>query len=458
MNNNETKKVLLTFVGNRDPYPSKPAEKGKDNRGSILALCDEIKPDIVYLFPSSKKTAPDPKNQTEDNASEVVGVLKKQYPTIECVIMPLEVKDPTDFLALAKELDKKISKILEDRCEPVKYKFHMNCTSATQQMTAWSYIFCNSGRIPAITSWQSIDPRFVLPSGKRNRKISTSFVEENTCIKNILSGVKSFNFHSVKENCRKIADITTTSIPERRDVAKILVKLFEAYTSLDILGYWEAYKTIRKIPTVKLDCDSQAIICSQVEWLEELKNEKIEETPSNLTDLYFNMQRCFERGAYADVLARFWRIAEGSVNFRLQNQWGINPRDLNNSPNETNLKTLRDQLSLPQSNYDRELLLFQKGRKALEVFNDPYYSEIKEKYRKKPHDQKSYDDELKEMIDKRNNTIVAHGMRPVSEQDARKCLEIAKDFLQGLIPDCEKRMQEYPFTKERLQKLVSLLK
>lgn len=461
MSNNEKKKVLLTFVGNRDPYPSKPAEKGKDNRGSILALCDEIKPDIVYLFPTSKNTAPDSQNQTEDNAFRVVEVLKGQYPTIECIVMPLEVKDPTDFLELAKELDKNISKILEDRDDTTKYKFNMNCSSGTQQMVAWSYIFCNSGKIhKGITSWQSIDPQFVLPSGKRNRKISTSFVEENTCIQKIRSGVESFNFHSVKENCRKIADITTTSIPERRGTANVLAKLFEGYTLLDILRYQDAYNAVKAVSTTDLDCESQAIIRSQVEWLKELQNGNIEETPPNLTDLYFNMQRCFERGAYADVLARFWRIAEGSVYFRFQTEWGITPRSLNDSPNKTNLEKLREKLPPLQSEPHRsEFLGFDKGRKALEqVFGDTYYSKINEKYRKKPYYKNTYDEEIKKLIEKRNQTIVAHGMRPVSEQDAQKCLEIAKDFLQGLIPDCEKRMQEYPFTKERLQKLVSLLK
>ena len=172
------------------------------------------------------------------------------------------------------------------------------------------------------------------------------------------------------------------------------------------------------------------------------------------------MQRCFERGAYADVLARFWRIAEGSVYFRLQAEWGITPRSLNDSPNKTNLEKLREKLPLPQSEFYRsEFLAFDKGRKVLEqVFGDTYYSKINEKHRKKPYYKNTYDEEIKKLIERRNQTIVAHGMSPVSEKDAKTSLNIAEDFLQGLIPDCEKRMQEYPFTKERLQKLVSLLK
>ena len=57
------KKVLLSFVGMRDPYndnnKSKPctaptSPRAREDWGSILTICEHIQPNIVYLFPSCK--------------------------------------------------------------------------------------------------------------------------------------------------------------------------------------------------------------------------------------------------------------------------------------------------------------------------------------------------------------------------------------------------------------------
>ena len=65
-----------------------------------------------------------------------------------------------------------------------------------------------------------------------------------------------------------------------------------------------------------------------------------EESSHNLVDLYFNMTRAFERGNYVDVLARFWRLREGILYYRLS-KYGINKRNLDKSRPES-LKTLQE--------------------------------------------------------------------------------------------------------------------
>ena len=61
----EKKKVLFSFVGSRDPYSDGKVKrlwkkfKGQEtsSEGSVLTACRWLKPDIVYLFPSSKEKA-----------------------------------------------------------------------------------------------------------------------------------------------------------------------------------------------------------------------------------------------------------------------------------------------------------------------------------------------------------------------------------------------------------------
>ena len=60
------------------------------------------------------------------------------------------------------------------------------------------------------------------------------------------------------------------------------------------------------------------------------------------------------------------------------------------------------------------------------------------------------------LIGKRNESIVAHGMRPVSKENADDCLPIAEAMLLALVPDAEQRIREYPFKKELIERWMTL--
>jgi hypothetical protein len=55
-------KILLSFVGNRDPLANDGTE------GAIVAAFKALQPDWVYLFPTVK--SPTSKSDTEENAEE----------------------------------------------------------------------------------------------------------------------------------------------------------------------------------------------------------------------------------------------------------------------------------------------------------------------------------------------------------------------------------------------------
>ena len=83
-----------------------------------------------------------------------------------------------------------------------------------------------------------------------------------------------------------------------------------AYLFMDVLRYQDAYVTLRDVERNPvfgdlMNLELKGLLKRQVETLKILQEGSIKETPQNLVDLYFNMQRCFERGNYADVLARF---------------------------------------------------------------------------------------------------------------------------------------------------------
>nr|WP_321500818.1 hypothetical protein [uncultured Dethiosulfovibrio sp.] len=448
------KKVFLSFVGNRDPYAvdSSSAQEAEasieKSEGSVLSLYRHLKPDYVYLFPSSEGS-----NPTLQRAEEIKSILKNLDPAVRCEIFPLRGDDPTDFETLSQYLQKNIQIVSKQLGDLAGYSFHVNCSSGTQQMTSLAYVFADSGIFPGVERWQCKDPKYSTPEN-RIRPIHTTFIEEHTLIKKIQRGADIFAFQSMAEDCALLAEKNLSS--ERKDIALFLAKLFKAYAYHDILRHQEAYNTVKGIPlnTGKypfLEGKLKEILESQIDILKSLQNETLSESCENLTDLYFNMQRCYDRGAYTDVLARFWRVGEGTVYFRLSNRWGINPRDLGRSYDEGNFALLqKNKGSLKIKAKNNEFIGFDSGRRALlEVFKDKNYEYLLQNYLN--------NNKIKKLIKYRNNTIVAHGMKSVSQDQAEECLEIAKAMLLALVPGFEKAMEKYPFCKENLGKVVKIL-
>lgn len=491
-------KVLLSFVGGRDPYagekswtpahaprpkavgildrirqylrgdvplPDAPASsyisEAQEKWGSILTLCGEIQPNIVYLFPSCEKK--NPNNNTEGKAREVRTILMGERPDLLCKILPLDIQDATDFEEISLEIEKKMDIIVQELIDIENYEFHLNCSSGTQQMTAVGYVLANSGRLPNIVRWQCKDPERLRSGEARTRRVNATFLEESVYRKKMEAGAERLAFLSVKESSENLSKIASSE--KQSYVGALLAEVFNAYVLMDILRYQDAYVKLRDIErnaecSSLLNNDLKELLRAQVEALKELQGGSIQETPQNLVDLYYNMERCYERGSYADVMARFWRMGEGSIYLRLANKWGIDPRDRDNSPNKQNLALLKRVERYQSTGHRKEFIGFEGGRKALlEIFKDKDYIEMWEHYTKKrcyPGGKGWDENRIISLINKRNQTLVAHGMKPISEEDAKECRAIAEAMLLALVPDAEKRIEEYPFKKELIKKWVTL--
>ncbi len=479
------KNVLLSFVGKTDPWSTNweirkkktpydgvdeddldiatellyrgtyTIDESSEKEGAILGLCTEIdgenSPDILYMFPSCAKIKPLRKDNTEWRAEWVKNILSVRYPNIICRIMPLDIDDPTDFEQISREWDRNIGLILEElKGEGAleDYQFHINCTSATQQMTAVAYVFASTGRIPGIIRWQCMDPMYSKP-GDRTREINATFLEESAYRDRIREGIRHLDFSTVRENFSALSRIAgMREQQQRKELFDFMKKVFSAYNALDMLRYETAYSTLHEAELHAgyklLEKEQKKIFDRQIRLLKKLKDGGEGETVENLSDLYHNMQRCFNRGAYADVLSRFWRIGEGSVYYVLENRWGINPRDMKNSKKKDNLQMLLDNDARFKLKYPKQYIGFDNGRYALlYVFKDQ--AAVEKEFAK------FFKNDVKEMTEQRNGTIVAHGMGEVSEDDAKKCLQYAERILYTLIPSAKKGIEKHPFKKEDLQ-------
>jgi transcriptional regulator with PAS, ATPase and Fis domain len=136
-------KVLITFTGSNDPY-SRSAVQGEEQAGPILSLVAARKFDRVILLSTPKMA-----RISDETAAAISGV--------EVTVRSLALPDPTDYLAILRELRREWSVIREQNLDA---EFFVATASGTPQMHACWFLLTASGEIPA-TLLQVRPPSYV---------------------------------------------------------------------------------------------------------------------------------------------------------------------------------------------------------------------------------------------------------------------------------------------------------
>jgi len=449
-------KVLLSFVGKQDPISEKTNEVA-----SVITLSQKLQPEIIYLFPSAE--GPEIQSSTEENASMTKDLLENDVlPGCKCYIRPLPLRDPTDYqelLPCVKDaLSKVLNEILGSEEEP---DIHANCSSGTPQMKACWLILANSGYLPATRLWQVHDPKFVKEE-ERVCEVRLNFLEEENIISRIHQYLPEYLFEVISAECHRLQEMSVYS--NRRILAGMISKVFQAYSLWDLLQYREAYQKLSAVEyrwSDTVDAGEAAVILKQqVEYLKLLEAEREKETPENLVDIYYNAERCLARKNYTDTLARFWRIYEGTVYYWYRTEWGIEPLKLDDSENEQNKQKIKLILSAKngRKNHLELSLATDLLLNDLQDNNFKGIVEIEINAKRSGSCQKmSLIKLLEELREKRNKSVAAHGMRPVTEEDAVNSLTAAKLLLSQILPSGQELLDNYPLQKDGIEILIKML-
>jgi hypothetical protein len=458
------KKILFSFVGSNDPFGAKDERTGIQTEGSIVSLVHLIKPDILYLFPTAKSVN---QKSTESNAREVedwlVNVLNLQ---LEVYIYPLRF-NPTNYKEILRTVRREISDIWGQL--PKESEIHINASSGTPQLKNTWLLLAYSGIMGNPRIWQVANPNDVKSEEERFTLIDLDFFEEENLKKRIYTYTDEMAFGVVADDAKKLRDSTVHENVQQR--ANFLFELFIGYEMWDLIFYKKAYEKIRKVYESKQNIDSYQevnhIIETQMLYLDDLKNERPEETPYNLVDLYFNAQRRFNQQNYTDTLARFWRVYEGTLFYRLREQYGIYNRQFQNDLSQENKKLINNAVVsgfLKREPFHKGEVHFDRATAQIllkEVYKDQdmirFLNQQIEVKRQASFQTLKIEKILDELREKRNQSIVAHGMKPVDELDAYNSLLIMKALIFHLIPNGEERMKTYPLSKEVVKNIVNLV-
>ncbi len=407
-------RVLISAVGNRDPYDEK-----NRNKGPILTTLDHLNTDSVLLV---YNTPPAPRNM-EQNALETEKALQ-QYQGVQVEMFPLELPDPTDYDAVLEAFRKTAEEISK---KYIQDELLIAVSSGTPQMQAAWLLLISQGLLPAQAYYTS-DPKYVTQEQSPVRSISVAFLQEDALLKTARRHFHSFHFHGAASTLNAFADGCQHST--RRKYALLLACYCKA------LGLWDDYRlghaknellsVTKQIPNLK---DQYEKICNLVE---DQQKSKTEESLLILTDLFFNASRSLKRGQFADTLARVIRTYEGLLKWRLLHAHNTPPVLSRMEPDKR--KEVVDFLEANGRRVDKKGYLMCDNIEML----------LQEFYRDK--EVLEWQEVIKQYKYARNKSIVAHGTDKVKEEIARKALEALRKILVENGAD----LNGYPLSDENL--------
>ena len=450
------KKMMFSFVGEQDPYSEKTEEEG-----SVVTLCRKIRPDIVYLFPTAGGHGV--RSETQSNADLTRDwIVQSVDPNVEVFIRPMVLNDPTDFTSVIPAVRRAVDEVLS-AVGMDEFEIHINCSSGTPQLKNTWLILANGGVFSNCHLWQVANPRYA--PAERVREIEITFLEEENILTRLKQYTREFQFKQMAEESLRLKQISAYSY--RREKAALLHRLFLAYHCWDLIQYPEAHQRLNGVLNeIRRTRDLQELtdlLERQLAVLAKLKENRKEEGPENLVDLYYNACRRLRRNDYTDTLARFWRLYEGLLYWRIREVFGLEPTELSRSSNPERFRQLIEFAAANPSRLNpniQKLNLRQAETLLAEVLKDRDYLQAVQltvaAQRSGAPEMMKLRRLLDELRERRNQSIVAHGMEPVNEKDAANCIAAMETLLRYYFGE-NGLMADYPFQEGEVERVVSVL-
>lgn len=215
----------------------------------------------------------------------------------------------------------------------------------------------------------------------------------------------------------------TTSDPAIIERIKPLLQLAEAYDQWDKFQHQKAFEILKKIKREELSGNKR--------FLGQMLNSE-EPEPYFIADLINNAQRrAKEEQKYDDAVARLYRTMELIAQYKLK-------RDYNIDPSNTDIQKIPQRL-LSKWNVQSETkilkLSLEKDYQLLEALDDA----IGKTY--------AQDKKLKNLLSKRNTSILAHGLKPVSKDEYNQLYRRITKYAEETIPNLKRLLEDSKHVK-----------
>ncbi|MEM4710157.1 MAG: TIGR02710 family CRISPR-associated CARF protein [Candidatus Diapherotrites archaeon] len=382
-------KVLFVTIG-------KPSEKEEHNRPEIKTLQRyDGKVNKIYLIAT---------NETKKFAEK----LKNEHAK-KTEIEILEV-EPDDYEKIIQKLE-----TIEDLQKTGKKIF--NITGGTKPITTATTIIATK-----------FNGQIEFEGGLRNEKgfitINTRTKKLNTYNQKKMLLIKELFEKQTYNSCLKLFNKKEEA---KNEMIKLVVEAFYEWDSFDhqkainkIKEFEKRQKTLQTSNKLK---ETKIIpnLKKYIKILEKLNGEDKEKKKYLILDLYYNALRRANEKKYDDAVARMYRAIEAIAQLRLETKYDIISGNV--SLENEHVKKLDEKTKEYLKNKEDLKKKIKIGLKdcyrLLKELKDEHYEKFWEKIEKSP-------------LELRNNSILAHGYKPIQENEFKKMKDFTEEFIQEL--------------------------
>ncbi|GEM_PF-600069 len=407
------------------------ATVGKGDIGDICPiLCRSISntnPDYILLFATK---------ETEGNAQRIINDLQlNRKNDIYILTQPKE-----DVESLYQEMrDVVLAKLQENGVK--RQDVIADFTTGTKPMSTalvFTAIMLKFRTLEYIVAQRDVQGN-ICPGRERHSIFEPVGLLASQHLEWALELFRRYRFDSVKELLQSISEGYLSET--ERDLRRNLLYLTEAY------AYWDLFDHIKfrsAYEKVNFNCAGELSFfkasdktLSYVHQIgETLKQGKL--TDLTIVDLINNARRRIEEGKYDDAAARLYRAIEMLAQWRLQEKHQIVAGNVDISRVPEKSKVWLKGCATGK-NGEIQIPLY----KAYQLLSD-WDEELGKDF--------FADNALRDLLKKRNESILAHGTNPMSKHSALELLKKAEEFTMKVIGDYESKSSNllFPWQKKEL--------
>jgi len=296
----------------------------------------------------------------------------------------------------------------------------------------------------------------IVKEGETTRRVPLSYPYYEELLSSLNSLLNKFHYISAEESIRSALANFPFPSQMQEELQRMLdiISSFRLWDAYDSLSAYEKMKPYKKFFWEKYLSFWEKVIVDRAlmedDFKEELEKRKLSislnkksEQYAVVQDMILNAERSAVRGRFDDAVARLYRALEAFAQLRLLLKYGIKTSDVDIGIVPQDLK----------EKYERKR---RDGKIRLGLMED--YELLSELGDGVGRDFEGRRDELKREIEKRNQSILAHGFKSISEGEYRevegKIVGFIKGNLRGILGDRYEEPSQLPRSLEEIEELL----
>lgn len=360
---------------------------------------------------------------TEESEKKTIPEIKKQFPDMPEYEL-VEIEDMNDVNLIYEQASRDIG-----RLKDMGYEITIDFTSGTKAMSAGVTLagireFCTLSYVSGKRGKNNI----VI---KGTEKVITSepvkaFIDmEEKMIRGLFN---SYQYDSCSAIIKRLEEFT--SDPDIIEKLNRYEQLVDGYSKWDKFDHRKALEILRTFDNSLVDIERNKKFLLEMErkgWRYEL----------SIPDLLNNVKRRIAEGKYDDAVARLYRTIELMAQYRLKEEYDIDSSNVD-------LLHLRTLHQVEEKDIDKYEKMEDKEGKIKFPLNTDFrlLKDLKDEMGKWMDDT-----ELRDLLSRRNLSILAHGLEPIERKTAESFFEKVKGYAKSIIDDLENLMEIAEFPK-----------